>query len=134
VKSSVLEALYDQFYQGHSSFSGVTSSHWRSVGSHEVRKVAGNEFSLLGRAFGDFKERSALNILSHTRVRAELQKLARIYACDDNLLRISQEVSKAHGRLFSFDCLKQVLSLNTILVGLRQGRYGGGGGRRDGGD
>lgn len=115
MKSSILNDLYDRFYSEGFSYQDVTSSHWRSCGWHKVHRDTNGEFKLEGGGFGDFQSRTPHNFLRGFGVRIELRKLAKTYACDNNLLRIGEEVARAQGRLFSFDCLKQVLSLSQLL-------------------
>jgi len=115
LKSRILNALYDQFYSEGFTFSDVTSSHWRSHGWHKVYRDPNGEFKLAGGGFGDFQSRSPLHFLRSFGVQRELRKLAKTYPCDNTMLRVGEEVAKAQGRLFSFDCLKQVLSLSRLL-------------------
>ena len=131
MKSDVLNSLYSVFYDTRSGFSEVTSSHWRSYGWHQVHRDGRGGFKLAGGGFGDFQSRAPHNFLRSFGVQRELRKLAKTYACDNHLLRLGGEVAKAQGRLFSFDCLKQVLSLSRLLSVLQSGESfgskGGGG-------
>ena len=119
MNSGILSDLYDQYYSEGFAYSDVTSSHWRSHGWHEVHRDTSGEFKLKGWGFGDFLSRAPHNFLRSFGVQIELRKLAKTYACDSNLLRVGEEVAKAQGRFFSFDCLKQVLSLSRLLSGLQ---------------
>ena len=122
MKSSILNDLYDRFYSEGFTYSDVTSSHWRSYGWHKVHRDTNGEFKPEGGGFGDFRSRSPLHFLRSFGVQRELRKLARTYACDNNLLLVGEEVAKAQGRYFSFDCLKQVLSLSRLLSVLQSDR------------
>ena len=121
MRPSILNDLHNLFYSEGFTYSDVTSSHWRSHGWHKVHRDTNGELKLEDGGFGDFQSRSPHNFLRSFGVQVELRKLVRTYACDNNLLQIGEEVAKAQGRFFSFDCLKQMLCLSRRLSVLQSG-------------
>lgn len=80
----------------------VVSSHWE----HHLKTLTG---------FGSFREDSVKNRLKYFIELALAESLLKKHGCAPSLISIGKKVAGRCGRLFDFDCIKQVLSLNTIL-------------------
>jgi len=116
----ILEYLYDKYYEYFSEHSDVTSSHWRTIGRQRVLKK-NNEYLIDGYGFGSYKPRNLINQFMSLPKRALLSRLLRKYHCPKYLVNAGKIIVARSGYVFSFDSVKQILSLNTILETLDNG-------------
>jgi len=114
----ILENLYDNHFRNFSGHSKVTSSFWRAVRPQEVT-IENNQWNVKGWEFGDYRPLTFYNRFTSLPQRALLYYLLKKYRCPQHYIRAAKEIALRSGRLFSFDCVKQILSFHRIskLIG-----------------
>jgi hypothetical protein len=117
----ILEDLYTRYYQV-DQHSAVTSSWWRSIGSHAVER-AGDRFEVHGFGFGVFADKNIKNRLKMSVSTYLSRRLLKDFGCDPSVKRAALEIADEMGRIFCFDCAKQALSLTWIKRALGE-RFG----------
>ena len=115
---AVLDTIYQRYYLSR-ELSDVTSSHWRSVGWQEVKKGP-RGWKLEGAGFGSRRQDTLLNRLVRWPSTRMTFDLLRENECSEELVALGIEVAKRHGRLFDFDCARQVLTLNLLASRLEE--------------
>ena len=115
--NKALVALYYRFYKQQASFSSVTSSHWQTVGWHQVFMVDGIDgvWKLRGAGFGDWRPDTVINNLRTFGVSRAIASMKSNYACPSDLWQLGTAVAKSQQRIFSYDCAKQILSLAKVV-------------------
>lgn len=113
-QSHLISYLYDKFYKEFDEYSNVTSSHWRVIGGHHV-VPKGEELLLKGVGFGGFSEDIVINKIKYSYYNLLISSMKRKMRCNDKLWKLGKEVAKKQGRLFDFDCAKQVLAIDYLL-------------------
>ena len=122
---AIINYLFDIYYANFQSHSEVTSSFWKITGNQRVECINGN-LRLNGSGFGVFVPNTTLyhlkdffkNFLS---LPTGSNTLLKKYGCVDFLRIKGQLVAAKSERVFQFDCAKQVLSLQCILMKLLNG-------------
>jgi hypothetical protein len=109
----ILESLFLRYYKKEQDFSLVTSSHWKIVGSHNVRRCK-NGYELTGVGFGNFIPISVQNRLRYFPENYLSNKLLKQFHVSKPLKTAAKLVAKKTGRLFEFDCAKQAIALEQI--------------------
>ncbi len=108
-----LSFLFGEFYTS-KSVSDSSSSHWDYYSEYFlVDYIDENTLNLRGEGFGDFEVNSVVNRLKNIPSSIYLKKLKR--SLDPRLLLAAKKVSQASGRLLSFDCIKQALSIQEMI-------------------
>ena len=110
----LLGILYSRFYEEQSSFSEVTSSHWRKVGWHKVGRSE-KKWSLKGGGFGDWMNDNLVNRLRTLGIQNAVASLRAKHGCPVDLWLLGVAVAKSQKRIFSHDCARQVLSLAKVV-------------------
>lgn len=105
-----------------SEHSGVTSSHWRTVGWQKVNEKD-NKWQASGYGFGFFSTASSYNKFKFFPQKLLLAYLLKKHECSNYLIKNGDLIAFMSGRLFDFDCVKQVLSLHSIIKLLDSGIY-----------
>lgn len=111
------EAILDSLYRRHylvGQPSESTSSHWRSIGWHRVAK-SGRGWELDGAGFGSRRSDTWLNRLARwpsTRLTFDLLSQNK---CPADLVELGMDVARSHGRLFDYDCARQVMTLALLI-------------------
>lgn len=108
----VLDTIYRRYYLNR-QLSDVTSSHWNSVGWQQVRKVVGG-WELKGAGFGSRRKDTLLNRLVRWPSTRMTFDLLRERACPEKLIELGIKVANRQGRLFDYDCARQVLTLDLL--------------------
>jgi hypothetical protein len=116
----ILEYLYNKYYECFSQHSDVTSSHWRTIGRQRILKK-NNKYLIDGYGFGSYKPRNLINHLGSLPEIVLQSHLLRKYHCPKYLVHAGKTIAAKSGNIFSFDSVKQILSLNTILKTLDNG-------------
>ncbi len=116
----ILEDLYDRYYESFSEHSDVTSSYWRTIRGHKVSKK-NNEYLIDGYGFGSYRSRNPVNHLKSIPESVLLFHLLRKYQCPNYLIDAGKTIVAKSGHILSFDSVKQMLSLDTILKTLNNG-------------
>ena len=111
----IFEALHSRHFGNSGQFSNVTSSYWQSVGTHEVAKDQGGRWTVKGHAFGYFRSNSIRNTIRFFFELILTRRLLTIHKCDPKIAAIGSEIAKRSRRLYDYDCVKQVLALDTIV-------------------
>jgi hypothetical protein len=110
--SEIIHHLYKNYYNN-SANSEVTSSHWKNIGNHSVQEFNG-QLVLNGYGFGYFRGNTIWN-KTYFFIELLLTKYLEIkFHADKILKKHARDICKLSDRLYDFDCLKQVLSLQTI--------------------
>lgn len=109
---TVLHTLYRLHYLNHEP-SEVTSSHWRSVGWQEVRKSASG-WDLDGGGFGSRRRDGLVNRILRWPSTRMTYDLLRESKCPHELIEMGIEIARMQGRLFDYDCARQVLTLDLL--------------------
>jgi len=115
--TTVLDGLYNRFYIEHEKFSSVTSSHWREIGGHKVSFENGL-WDLRGIGFGSWLERKPINQIRQLGASLLVATMKRRYSCSDDLWKLGKKLALKHGRIFDYDCAKQVIAVDSIIKGL----------------
>lgn len=114
--------VLDSLYREHFVFGGgspVTSSHWRSVGWQRVKKLDGG-WELEGYGFGSRRKDSWLNRMLRWPSTRMTSNLLHENDCPREFIELGMEMAKRHGRLFDYDCARQVLSLGLLVSRLEE--------------
>ncbi len=111
---SILEDLYNRYFMSFSGHSGVTSSHWRTVGRQKV-STENNKWRISGYGFGSFHAARLSNKIKFIPQKLLISHLLKKNHCSEYLVKQGKLAASLSGRLFDFDCVKQVLSLNLII-------------------
>jgi hypothetical protein len=80
----------------------VVSSHWK----HHLKDMTG---------FGAFREDNVKNRVRYFIELKLAETLLKKYRCPPCFILIGKQIAKKSNRLFDFDCIKQVLSLTSIM-------------------
>ena len=115
---ALLDTIFQRYYLSR-ELSDVTSSHWRSVGWQEVKKGSCG-WKLEGAGFGSRRQDTLLNRLVRWPSTRMTFDLLCENECSEELVALGIEVAKRHGRLFDFDCARQVLTLNLLASRLEE--------------
>jgi len=113
----LLKALYDIYYTNIEQYSDVTSSHWREVGGHEASWDKG-VLTLKGAGFGDRLGDDWLRWCYSLPQRFLLQSIISDYPNLKWIVEKAKYVAKRQGTIFSYDCLRQALSLALMSQSL----------------
>ena len=119
---SILKDLYSRYFTRFSEHSGVTSSHWRTVGWQKVNEKD-DKWQTLGCGFGSFQPANLINKIKFLPQKFLLSHLLEKNHCSDYLVEKGKRAALMSGRLFDFDCVKQVLSLHLIVKLLNSKAY-----------
>ena len=119
---SILKDLYNRYFTRFSEHSGVTSSHWRTVGWQKVNEKD-DKWQTLGCGFGSIKPANLINKIKFLPQKFLLSHLLEKNHCSDYLVKKGKLAALMSGRLFDFDCVKQVLSLHLIVKLLNSKAY-----------
>jgi len=109
----ILENLYDNYFRNSSGHSKVTSSFWRTVRPQEVT-IEKNQWNVKGWDFGDYRPLTFYNCITSLPQRLLLHYLLKKYHCSQPLIKAGKQIARRSGRIFSFDCVKQIISLHVI--------------------
>jgi len=109
----ITKYLYDAYYMNHDNYSDVTSSHWREIGGHKVQ-WNGHSLDLKGNGFGNRIGNDWLRSCYSFPERMMLRKVLSNYPELRWISKVAKGVAKKQGTIFSYDCLRQALSLAFI--------------------
>lgn len=112
INEQILEELYHKYYES-TLDSNVTSSYWKEIGKHNVQKING-KFSLEGGAFGHFRRNNLKSKIYFSIELGLTRYLALKFKADPQISKLAKDICNRSGRLYDFDCLKQVLTLQFI--------------------
>jgi len=113
--SDILDTIYQHYYLNFDKHSDVTSSFWRSFGNrHRIRKK-GDKWEIFGYGLGSFVNKSLRPTIRHYPAIWLSKRLLKDYDCHQKLIDTGYAVSDSSGRIFNFDCAKQVLAVNAVL-------------------
>ena len=116
----ILEYLYQKYFLKNFSPTEVTSSHWKTIGGHDVKWDNG-AFILKGQGFGVFRTDSFTNRALSFSEEILSRYLLRKFNCPTTLASSGRKIANQQGRVFVFDCAKQLLSIASILESLPKG-------------
>ena len=122
-KNLVVEELYKKYYVKHNTPESVISSHWKLYQEKTKVEFNGNEIkSLSGFGFGYLQNKSFLSqtfswltIVSYICQFSNRKELLR-------LMKIAVLLARRMGFPFSYDCFRQVCSLNLIMNKMKNER------------
>ena len=114
---AVLEYLYKVYYAEFDNHSSVTSSHWKTVGSQEVI-YKNRKLHLNGVGFGAILPNSVFSRLKNIPETFLCLNLLKEHKCSSFLQAKGKLVSSEREALVTFNCVRQILSLQWILSGL----------------
>lgn len=97
-----------------SSPTSVTSSHWSTVGGSSVIKTS-NGWLLHGYAFGNYAPNTLKYKLGHLPKTFLCKKELKKSNCHPDIVKAAYRVLKKQNRLLTYDCVRQMLSLDSIL-------------------
>ncbi len=120
--NAILEDLFNLYYKQDVDCPVVTSSHWKEFGKHKVT-YKGSKWRLKGVGFGDWADDTLINRLRMFSVSNMVHTMKRDYECPDYLWKVGMFVAKSSGRIFSFDCAKQVIAVSFIIKNITNGKY-----------
>lgn len=112
--NKMLEYIYNKYYENFTHYSDVTSSHWRNVGMQWVKKING-QYTISGIGFGNFIERTVKNRIFHMPETIMSLKLLEKYKIPNRYIQVLRKIALDQQRWEDFDCVKQLLSLQTIF-------------------
>lgn len=110
------ESILDYLYQHRQTAQtpNVTSSHWDTIGGSAITPTHGG-WQATGRGFGNFIADTMPNRIRYMIRNRLAHGLLRTHGCRSDLVTAGRQVAKAQGRLFNYDCIRQVLALHDIL-------------------
>lgn len=126
-KNSIVKELYNKYYLENSTPENIISSHWKFYQKKiKIEFYSDGIESLSGFGFGDLQNKSLLSqtlswitIVSYLCQFPSRKELLR-------LMKIAVPLAKRMGFAFSYDCFRQVCSLNLIMksvTGERESKY-----------
>ena len=115
-KNSVIKKLYNKYYLENSTPENAISSHWKFYQEKIKIEFCGDEIkSLSGFGFGDLQNKSFLSqtfswltIASYLCQFPNRKELLR-------LMKLAVLLARKMGFPFSYDCFRQICSLNLIM-------------------
>jgi len=118
----ILTYCYDNYYQNNNgqTVSQVTSSHWVHFSrQNKIIKNQHGEFIIKkGIGFGNFINNTPLNKSRHLITSLLLSRYLKKFSTNPSLTKNGMEVVKRTGKLFSYDCAKQIVALDQIIQGI----------------
>lgn len=116
VNTSIVSRLYEKYYVLEETPNNVVSSHWKHYHEMAQVKFSGGEITIAsGVGFGDVAHKSLisrifdwLTIASYLCFLKERRDILR-------LMKIARPLANKMGISFSYDCFRQVCSLNLIM-------------------
>ncbi len=115
---SILEDLYQRYYQGSGDTSSVTSSFWHDFGGRHAVTIEDGQWKAMGFGIGYFVTDTWGNAIRHFPETLLSKQLLAKHQCATRLAEIAYTLARLSGRRFVFDCAKQVLAVNEIRKGL----------------
>lgn len=110
----ILSELYDKYYKNFTEHSETTSSHWRYLGRHKVA-IRNGCWIAQGDGFGDYVSPNTWNRVKFLPTKILLYFIIKKFRCPSYLIEMGRSIAYKSERLYDYDCVKQVLSLNEIL-------------------
>ena len=114
---AILGTLYERYYQ-QAAPSLVTSSHWRSIGWHQVDRDAKGLYHFRGHGFGDGQSRSLWYCAKSIPSLYLTRRLLAAQHAPAALISAAKKIARRSDRIFGFDCAKHVLAFATIRAHL----------------
>lgn len=111
----ILDLLYESQFQKQSSSKAVTSSHWLKFDQYQVSKNKSGHYELDGYGFGDFEDSTPLNIIKRFIPMQLSQQLFRKHRGNALFLHYGAQIAKNTKRIFNYDCIRQILSIQSVL-------------------
>lgn len=112
--NEILNELYDRYYKNFTRHSEVTSSHWHHIGRHKVEIRNGYWFAQ-GNGFGDCVAPNPWSRFKFLPRKILMYFIIKKFNCPSYLIEIGRSVADNSERLYDYDCIRQILSLNEIL-------------------
>ena len=91
---TILDKILDKYYANFQDYSEVTSSHWKTVGKHQTRKVNG-KWDLAGIGFGNLISTSPLNRLRCSVQTLLVNRLLRKYRAPESMVEIGHRIEQS---------------------------------------
>ncbi len=108
--NKLLDLLYERHYSIGAKTSKVTSSHWKSVGQHNVVKTASG-WSLEGKGFGSRRENNLITRMLRLPSSHLVRDLIQRHECPGRFVEIGLQIAHLQRRHFDYDCARHVLTL-----------------------
>lgn len=112
--NEILSELYDRYYKNSTQHSEATSSHWRHIGKHKV-DIRNGYWIARGEGFGDCVSPNPWNRVKFLPTKILLYFIIKKFRCPSYLIEMGRGIANKSERLYDYDCVRQVLSLNEIL-------------------
>ena len=110
----VIKQIYkNQYLDNMSAEQGIVSSHWLKYGDYNVR-FDGDTVELKGGGFGDFRKDTYFNKVRYFQELRAIEIGLRKFERNVDIFNVGQKVAQMQGRLFDFDCQKQLMALSDI--------------------
>ena len=116
ILNTSIKNLYMHYWLDNSEISRLTSSFWEISGKKSFVKFADDQkvIKFIGHGFGQFEHKSKSIINAWLPDNIYLKKLCSILP--EKLLSAMNEVCNFQNRKIDFDCVKQVLAVNKIII------------------
>lgn len=112
--NEILNELYDRYYKNFTRHSEATSSHWRHIGRHKV-EIRNGYWLARGNGFGDCVSPNPWSRVKFLPTKILLYFIIKKFRCPSYLIEIGRSIADKSERLYDYDCVRQILSLNEIL-------------------
>ncbi len=111
---SILDSLYNRYYQNDGPHSSVTSSHWQTIGGATVRKTS-QGWMARGYGFGGAPERTVSRAIKNAPRLFLSRSLFTRYTLPHELQKACIRLAQRLGVWLDYDFIRQALSISKIL-------------------